>query len=135
MSHMARYGWLFVCAGLTACSDGYEGDSTALHLHYDMSLQETLVAMNQSSEKFHAKRFELQDRCVLAWDSDLGKQSVTLLAQEAVLVQGSEGKGYDIVLTTAAAGDDKPGIAVVRDASWIEAVQMKWLLTYIQRFC
>jgi hypothetical protein len=135
MNHLARYGLMFVCAGLTACSEGYQGNSPALQLHFDMSLQETLVAMNLSGEKFQVKRFELRDPCELAWDSDLGDQTIGLQAHEAVLVQGAEDKDFDIVLTAVAAGEGTPGVTVVRGASWAEAVQMKWLLTYIQRFC
>jgi hypothetical protein len=135
---MSRAAWAAAALlALSACSDGYQGDGPPLRLHYDMTRQEALDAMSRVGQSVQSggKAFALRENCLLAWRAGKQLLSTPLLGTEATLVKLPEGEQFRVVLTSAAGSEDAAGTAVLADAGWAEATQMKWLLDYVRRFC
>lgn len=136
---MSRATWAGgALMALTACSEGYQGDGPPLRLHYEMSQQEALEAMDRVGRSVAegSSAFALRKNCVLVWRFGELAHAASLQGSEAVLVkQPGEGRGYRVVLIATAVGEDAPGATVLDQSSWAEATQMKWLLDYMRRFC
>jgi hypothetical protein len=127
---------------LVACTDGYQGKDDPVRLHYDMSRAETLAALNKiGAERAGRKkmRFSLLDGCVLELHLSTrvnGRDTLVLPLQRATTTVEGEISGglYRVVLKMP--GLPPPSRAVVLDqASWTEAIQMRWLLDSVRRFC
>ncbi len=122
---------------LTACSDGYQGDGEPLRLHYDMTRQEALEAMDRVAHLTPGggSAFALLEHCVLQWRLGQRVVSTPLPGTQAVLTKQTETERYRVQLTTAAGAEETSEVPLLDNAAWTEATQMKWLLDYVRRFC
>lgn len=136
---MTRRAWPLaaaVFAILTGCSEGYQGGGPALHLHYDMTKDESLVAMNQIAQKLNVDDdFVLQAPCVLAWGTGATAQAISLQGKEASMAKVDDREVFDVMLSDIANPGISPVTVVLPEVPWTEATQMKWLLDYVRRFC
>lgn len=130
-------GLVSVLTMLAACTDGYLGAETPLRLHYDMTLAETLTAMDRVGEAVPdgGHGFALQAHCVLQWRADGDERTASLLGMESALESRPKDDLFRVVLTPVAAASDVAGVTVLGGAPWTEATQMKWMLDHVRRFC
>ena len=122
---------------LSACAEGYQGDGPPLRLHYDMTLAETLAAMDRVRQAVpeSGSHHRLQAQCALQWREDRQERTVSLLDVESALEKLPADDHYHVVLEPRTKAEAVSSVVVMRDAPWAEAAQMKWLLDYARRFC
>lgn len=136
---MTRGAWplaVAVFAALTGCPEGYQGGGPALQLHYDMTEDESLAAMNEIARQLNVDDdFVLQASCVLAWGTGPSTQAVSLQGKEASMAKVDDREVFDVMLSDVANPGLSPVTVVLPEVPWAEATQMKWLLDFVRRFC
>jgi hypothetical protein len=137
-----RLAWSIVLTWTAACSDGYPTKSNGLNLHFQMTQQEAIDALNAIGSRDHLKhewRYNVTQACVLEVSThgrvlEKKRQVVSLLDTESSLVKSATSKNYSVSLSQTNTAMPTPTI-VLSDGTWGDASQIRWLLDYLPKFC
>lgn len=129
----------FVASG---CSDGYPSKGEVLSLHFQMTQQQAVDALNTIGSRPHLKhewRYSVTGSCGLevSVHGAVRRQKIAptrLLGAEISLVKPDTGESYSVVLEPP--NPDPSGqVTVIAGGTWSDASQVKWLLDYLPKFC
>lgn len=125
-----------------ACAEGYPTEDTGLMLRHDMSIAESVDAMNQLGRNpglEPQRQYELRPTCVLAIEADgeqnkKGAVSVSLPEGSIAMDKNDERQHYSVTIhpTSNPTGD---GVLVLDNTTWSDATQMRWLLDHVRARC
>ena len=131
---------------LGACADGYPAGDTGLMLRHDMSVDESIEAMNQPGENPELGqrwKYQLKPGCVLAIGSggrlkQKEDVQVSLAASQSAMGKHDEGQDYRVIVRrdiTEGSDTTQEQVVVVDEATWNDATQMRWLLDHVRARC
>jgi hypothetical protein len=126
----------------TGCSDGYPSKGEVLSLHFQMTQQQAVDALNTIGSRPHLKhewRYSVTDSCgleVSVHGSVLRQKNAPtgLLGAEISLVKLDKGESFAVILEPP---NSEPSVqvTVMAGGTWSDASQVKWLLDYLPKFC
>lgn len=126
----------------TACSEGYPPQDDNLSLHFQMTQEEAVAALNTLGSREYLRekaRYQLNDGCqleVVTHQGTFKKQVhvVDLNTVEPLILKSDQGRLHSVALQPPS-GDGVP-TRVFSGGTWGDAAMVKWLLDFIHRlFC
>jgi hypothetical protein len=143
MKHISIWVSLAIALSTTACSEGYPPEDDNIHLHFQISQEEAVAALNTLGSREYLKeqtQYQLQDGCqleIVFHKNTFKKEAsvVDLNATEPVLLKSEHGRRLHSVALQSPDGHGEPS-TVFFDGTWGDASMVKWLLEHIPRlFC
>ena len=125
----------------SACIEGYPTQEEGLKLHFKMTQDEAMAALNAIGSLgllSHEWRYRLTDGCRLevsvhGWVFRKSTHTVALVGSEVSMGKPGDSELYTVSLAPQGAQDEPT--PVLAGAPWSQATQVKWLLDYLPTFC
>jgi hypothetical protein len=134
-------GWVLLGL-LMGCSDGYPSKREVFKLHFQMTQQEAIDALNTIGSRPHMKdewHYSLTDPCILnvsVSDSMLRQETSPsqLVGAQISVAKLDQEAAYSVILVPDN-GRSHMQLTVMSGGTWIDASQVRWLLNYLPKFC